>query len=164
MRKSIVALAASIACIGAVPGVAAAQLPTCPPGTTNPGYCEPPPSVDDIVQSAASAHVSAQNAVAEEGAIDQLVSGEAVTFNATPRTPGKHTIKLTVKLGRDTVVLAKATKTSRKAGQTKIVLTLTNAGRSYLKGRDSARVKITTTFDPKAPGRTVKLTGKTKMN
>ena len=163
MRKSIVTLVASIACLWALPGVATAQLPTCPPGTTNPGYCEPSPSVKDIVKTAASAHANAQDALADEGSIDNLVAGSGVSVNAQARATGKHTIKLTVKLGRKTIVIATGSKAVRKAGKTKIVLSSTKAGRKYLRGRESARLRITTTFDPKV-GRTVRLKGNTKVN
>lgn len=163
MRRSIVALVASIACIWALPGAATAQLPTCPPGTSNPGYCEPPPSVQDITQTAASAHANAQDAIAVNGSIERLVAGSGVPVSARARTAGKHTITLSVKLGRKMVVLARGSKAVRKAGKTKIVLAATKAGKKYLRGRKSARVKITTVFNPKV-GKTVTLTGKAKVN
>ncbi len=133
MRKSLLAVAVTVVGVLGMSATAQAQeeLPPCPPGTSNPGYCEAGPS-KATKRSVRSAFRQARKKLRKRGVLVHLLRKKRIRFAAMARTKGRYRMRLIVRSCGERVLVARGFRRVTGSGQVILGLRVTKAGRAYL--------------------------------
>lgn len=149
MRKTLVAVAVTVLGTLGMSATAQAQedLPPCPPGTSNPGYCEAqPPCPDGAANpdycevgptkatklSVKSAVRQAHRKVRKRGRMLALLRRKRMPFLAGARSAGVYRMRLVVRSCGQLIVVARGAERVSERGRVVLALRVTKAGHAYL--------------------------------